>query len=283
MGFSGTWESMPTSNIQLSGAPGTGDLLIPFGLILNFGLVLCRMAGLLTFLPIPGLKTGFEPHRLTLAVLFTVLVLPWTDTASTPLLSLGDMARTVASEAALGIGLGLCVALIQEGIQLATQMIGLQAGFSYASTIDPTSNADSAILQVLFTLASSLMFLALGFDTILFRFLLLGVQNVPPGQWTLTTEHAGAVLALFPQLFIDAIRCSLPVVAILLMIDTALAILSRMQPQLQLLTLSFPVKMLAAMVFLAYGAPLLPTAVERAATRSLETMQFLMAAQAGLR
>jgi flagellar biosynthetic protein FliR len=272
---------MPTNSIQITGALPTSELLIPFGLILNFGLVLCRMAGLLTFLPIPGLKTGFEVHRLTLAVLFTVLVLPWTNTADTPLLSLGGIVKTAASEAALGIGLGLCVALIQEGIQLGTQMIGLQAGFSYASTIDPTSNADSAILQVLLTLGSSLLFLAFGFDTILFRFLLLGVQTVPPGQWSITTQHVGAVMALFPQMFIDAIRCSLPVVAILLMIDTALALLSRMQPQLQLLTLSFPLKMLASMVFLAYGAPLLPGAVERAALRSLEAIQFLMAAPAG--
>lgn len=267
---------MPTNSIQVSGALSTGELLIPFGLIMNFGLVLCRMAGLLTFLPIPGLKTGFEVHRLTLAVLFTVLMLPWTNTANTPLLSLGDMVKTAASEAALGIALGICVALIQEGIQLGTQMIGLQAGFSYASTIDPTSNADSAILQVLFSLGSSLLFLALGLDTILFRFLLLGVQTVPPGQWTITTQHAGAVMSLFPQLFLDGIRCSLPVVAILLMIDTALSLLSRMQPQLQLLTLSFPLKMLAAMVVLAYGAPLLPYAVERAALRSFETMQYLM-------
>ncbi len=272
---------MPTNGISLTGVFPSTELLIPFGVLLNFGLVLCRMAGVLTFLPIPGIKTGFEVHRLTLALLFTVLVLPWTKTADTPLISLGDIVRTAGSEVALGIGLGLCVALIQEGIQLGTQIIGLQAGFSYASTIDPTSNADSAILQVLLTLGSSLLFLALGFDTVLFRFLLLGVQTVPPGQWTISTQHVGAVMALFPQLFIDAIRCSLPVVAILLVIDTSLALLSRMQPQLQMLSLSFPLKMLASMVFLAYGAPLLPGAVERAALRSLETMQFLMAIPAG--
>src|SRR6187399_2166848 len=145
---------MPTNGIGASGAFPSTELLIPFGLLLNFGLVLCRMAGVLTFLPIPGIKSGFEIHRLVLAVLFTVLVLPWTHTADTKLLTLGDLVRTAGSEAALGIGLGLCVALIQEGIQLATQVIGLQAGFSYASTIDPTSNADSAILQVLLTLGS---------------------------------------------------------------------------------------------------------------------------------
>jgi flagellar biosynthetic protein FliR len=268
---------MPIDAIHLQGAYSSAELRIPFSLLFNFGLVLCRITGLLTFLPIPGLRLGFELHRLVLAVLFTVLLMPWTGQTDRALYSLGDMAKIALSEAALGVGLGLCVALIQEGLQLGTQMIGLQAGFSYASTIDPTSNADSAILQVLISLGSSLLFLAMGLDTVLFRFLLSGLQTVPPGQFTLTSQHVGAVMALFPQLFIDAIRCSLPIVAILLVIDTALALLSRIQPQLQLLSLSFPLKMLASMVLLAYGTPMLPGAVERASLRSFEVMQFLMA------
>jgi flagellar biosynthetic protein FliR len=241
------------------------------------------MSGILTFLPIPGIKSGLEIHRLSLAVLFSILLSPWAPSSVNKLLSIGEIARSAASEAVLGLALGLCVALIQEGIQLAAQMIGLQAGFSYASTIDPSSNADSAILQVLLTLGTSLLFLASGLDSVLFRFLLLGVQTVPPGQWALTPQKASAVLALFPPLFIDGIRCALPVVAILLVIDVALALLSRIQPQLQLLTLSFPLKMLASIVLLAYGTPLLPSLVEKSSLRSMETVQLLLASPAEAR
>ena len=243
---------MLTDAVFLHSGAGTAELRIPFSILSSFGLVLCRMAGLLTLLPIPGLRLGFEIHRLTLAVLFTVLLMPWSEYAGPLLNSPAAIAKIAVSEAALGVGLGLCLALVQEGIQLGTQMVGLQAGFSYASTIDPTSNADSAILQVLISLASSLLFLAMGLDTVLFRFLLAGLETVPPGQFVLTSHHAGAVMSLFPQLFIDAIRCSLPIVAILLVIDAALALLSRIQPQLQLLSLSFPLKMLASIVLLAY-------------------------------
>ncbi|MBI2689762.1 MAG: flagellar biosynthetic protein FliR [Acidobacteria bacterium] len=253
----------------------SGELQVPLPLVLQFGLVLCRTTGLLTFLPIPGLRMGFDVHRLVLGILFAVLLLPWSGNA-TAIPSVGEIAKTALSEAALGTGLGLCVALIQEGIQLGAHMIGLQAGFSYASTIDPTSNADSAIIQVLLSLGSAMLFLAMGFDTVLFRFLLAGVQTVAPGHWTLTPQHASAVMALFPQLFSDAIRCAIPVVAILFVIDTALALLSRIQPQLQLLSLSFPLKMLASMVLLAVGTPMLPAVVERAAVRSLAAMQMLM-------
>lgn len=259
------------------------ELVLPLGMVWQFALVLCRTAGLFTFIPIPGFKSGFNPPRLTLAVLFAILMIPWTGSGAATLPSPGEMARIAGSEGALGIGLGLCVALIQEGLQLGTQMIGLQAGFSYASTIDPTSDADSAILQVLLSLGASLLFLAMGMDTLLFRLLLGAIHTVPPGEWSFSAQHLGAVMTLFPPLFIDGIRFSLPVVATLLVIDTALSLLSRLQPQLQLLTLSFPLKMLAAMVFIAYGSPLLPGAMERAAGRSFEVMQFLLAAPAGAR
>jgi flagellar biosynthesis protein FliR len=271
---------MLSEAIQFAGGAGA-ELRIPIGFLLPFAMTLCRTAGLLTFLPIPGIKAGIDVHRLTLAVLLAVLLMPWAKTAEAAIPSVGEIARMAAGEAALGIGLGLCVALMQEGIQLGAQMIGLQAGFSYASTIDPNSNADSAILQVLLSLATSLLFFAMGLDTVLFRFLLAGVEAAPPGEWTLSARHAGAVLALFPPLFIDGIRFSLPVVAILLVIDTALSLLSRLQPQLQLLTLSFPLKMLAAMVILALGAPLLPGTAERGALRSVEAIEYLLKAPDG--
>lgn len=270
---------MPIDTIRIQGNYSAEELQIPLSLLASFGLLLVRMTGLLTFLPIPGLRSGLEIHRLVLAVLFTVLLLPWIPAAATTaLFSLGEITRLAVAEAALGLALGLCIALIQEGLALGTHMVSMQAGFSYASTIDPTSNADSAIIQVLINMSSALLFLAMGLDTILFRFLLHGVETVPPGQWHLTADKAGIVMSLFPPLFIDGIRWALPVVAILLVIDAALSLLSRIQPQLQLLSLSFPIKILTAMALIAIGAPMLPGALERASVRSFEAVQAILAA-----
>jgi flagellar biosynthetic protein FliR len=252
-------------------------ILIPFGMIFNFGLLLMRTAGLMAFIPIPGLRSAFEVHRLTLAMLFAFLLLPWTSPPASAALTVGDIAWAACSEASLGLCLGLAVALVQEGIQLGAQMIGLQAGFSYASTIDPSSNADSAILQVLLNLGSAMLFLALGLDTVLMRLLLHGVQALQPGQWVFSPALAEPLIRLFQSIFVEAIRVSLPVVAILLVIDATLALLSRIQPQLQLLSLSFPLKMLMSIVVLAAGTPYLPSAVERAAMRSLEAIQTIQA------
>ena len=47
-------------------------------------------------------------------------------------------------------------------------------------------------------------------------------------------------------------RLALPVVALLMLVDLALALLGRLNAQLQLLTLAFPAKMLAALLLLAW-------------------------------
>jgi len=252
----------------------THSVWIPLAALIPFGLLLCRTSVFLALIPMPGIRNSMEMQRLLLAVLLAALLTPFAP--AMPLPTLGQFAIFALSEAGLGAALGLTIAVMQEGIQLGAQFIGLQAGFAYASTIDPASEADSAILQVLLTLASSLAFLALGLDTVFFRFLFGSAQLLPPGSWSPTHSHVTALLSLFPPLFTDAIRVALPVVAVLLVVDISLALFSRLQPQLQLLTLSFPLKMLASIATAAACSPYLPTAVERAAGRSFDAARLLL-------
>jgi flagellar biosynthetic protein FliR len=56
-------------------------------------------------------------------------------------------------------------------------------------------------------------------------------------------------------MFRTGLRLALPVLALLALTDLALALVGRINAQLQLLTLSFPLKMLAAVAMLAALAP----------------------------
>ena len=53
-------------------------------------------------------------------------------------------------------------------------------------------------------------------------------------------------------------RLALPVVALLVMVDVALALMGRLNAQLQLLSLAFPAKMLLALLMLSWVAALFP-------------------------
>ena len=74
----------------------------------------------------------------------------------------------------------------------------------------------------------------------------------------MNANSAEAMIHLGSSLFSVGVRLALPVVALLMMVDVALALMGRLNAQLQLLSLAFPAKMLVALLVLAWTAPLYP-------------------------
>lgn len=218
--------------------------------LLGFLLVLARMAGVATFVPIPGLRSGPDSARIVLSLALTfALMSVWPAPQVEP--SLGVFTLWIASEFAFGVAAGLVVALLLEGFLVAAQIIGLQAGYSFASTIDPNTQADSGLLPQFAQLAAGVLFLTLGLDREMIGVLAENLRKSPPGSFHLTAAMGEGIVRLGAEMFHLGLRLALPVIALLLLLDIALAVASRLQPQLQLLSLAFPVKTLAGLAILA--------------------------------
>lgn len=249
---------------------------LSLGTLYGFLLVLARVSGLVALVPLPGWRNGPAAVRVVLAVALTLALLPaWPVVAvSSPPLFL--VAGWALAEAGFGLALGLAVSFLMEGFQLAAQIFGLQAGYSYASMIDPNSEADSGILQVFTFLAAGLLLFTTGFDREVLRVLAASLETVPAGTFVLTLSSAEGVLRLGSAVFVTGMRLAMPVVALLLLIDVALALLGRLQTQLQLLSLAFPVKMLAALAMLAAVAPWCPALFRNLGRGTLDAMWALV-------
>lgn len=251
---------------------------IPLGTIYAFLLVLARVGGFITFLPAPGLRTIPDMMRVVLALAVTFALAPVWPVLPSVLPTMGQLAAWAFLEAGLGLAIGLAVSFLTESFQLASQVLGLQAGYGYSTTIDPNSQADAGMLQVITALVSGLLFLALGLDRELFRVLAASFGKFPAGAWAPTTSNLDAIVRLGASMFSLGLRLALPVVALLLLLDISLATLGRMQQQLQLLSLAFPLKMLAALVMLAALAPAFSRIFEESARRTLAVLWRSLAA-----
>ncbi len=100
-------------------------------------------------------------------------------------------------------------------------------------------------------LAGGLLFFSLGMDRQVLRVFAASLAAHPPGTFFLRASSAEAIVGLGAGMFATGMRLAMPVVALLALIDISLALLGRIHQQLQLLTLAFPIKMLAALAFLA--------------------------------
>jgi flagellar biosynthetic protein FliR len=246
--------------------------------LLGFLLVLCRVSGVFVFLPIPGLRSGADTARIIVVLAITMSLFPLWPQAAHMEQSISRLTAAVASEAALGITIGLGVAFVMEVLQMAAQVSGLQAGFGYASTIDPNTQNDSSVLLVVAQTLAGLLFLSSGLDREVLRVFAASFEKFPPGQFSLSAGIAEAIVRLGSGVFSLGVRLALPIVALLGLVDLSLALLGRLNAQLQLITLAFPIKMLAALVLFAWIAAVEPRIFNSYAAQFLALSRHIMGA-----
>ncbi len=248
------------------------EAVFPIGALFGFLFVLARVAGVFVFVPLPGMKKGADIARAVLALGFTLALFPrWPGVDSgTPL---GAMAFGLVAEAALGITIGMVVAFLREAFLIGAQIVGAQAGFSYASMINPTTEDDATVLLVFAELAAGLLFFVMGLDREVLRSLAASLETWPPGAFVPGRPLAETVMGLGTTMFATGLRLAFPLVALLTMVDLALALLGRLQPNLQLLILAFPAKMLVSLAVLAWMMALLPRLFEGCAAHMMAVLR----------
>ena len=243
---------------------------------LPFLLVLARIGGFFAFVPLPGGKAGPDIVRVVLTVGFTLALFAQWPAVASPF-SLSRLTAALLSEAALGVTVGLTVACLTESLVMMAQIVGLQAGYGYASTIDPSTQADAGVLLVVAELIGGLLFFALGLDREVLRVFAGSLETQPAGAFWIAPPAAASILRLTASIFSTGLRLALPVAALLALVDVALALAGRLHAQLPMVTLAFPTKMLLALGLLAALAPLMPRLYTESARQAIRVAAHLAA------
>jgi flagellar biosynthesis protein FliR len=252
-----------------------GELILSTSTLLGFLMTLARIAGVFVFVPIPGMNSRSNGARVVLSLSIAMALFPYWPSPAVDL-SGGRLAGWLIAEAALGIGIGLTVSFVLEGFYVATQIMGLQAGYAYASTIDPNSQADSSVLVIFAELATGLFFFALGLDREVLHIFARSMEIAPAGSFVLARGVAAQLVFLGGMMFSTGVRLSLPIVAVLLLIDISLALLGRVNAQLQLLTIAFPVKMMVALTVFGWLVLLMPVVLRGSANEAFAAARALI-------
>jgi flagellar biosynthesis protein FliR len=243
-------------------------ITVPVGLIYSFLLVLARVSGVMIFVPLPGVKSAPEQVRVVLILAITVaLYAVWPVVPNTS--SIVELAGWITVEAAFGLCIGLLVGFLSEVALLFGQICGLQAGFSFASTIDPETQADSPVLSAIAQAVAGLLFVTLGLHRYLIRIFAESLETQPPTKLILNPRWGEVVIHAAGTVFSTGLRLALPVVGLMLMVDLTLALLGRINSQLQLIHLAMPLKILAALATISTLLMLFPSVYSEYADRLL--------------
>ena len=244
-----------------------GDLRAAWPLASAFLICLARLGGLFVFFPWPGWRTASPVPRVFLTIALSAALAPRLGPVP-HLIGPGGQAGAVMpalllAEAALGFSAGLVLLFMMEALAFAGHLIGTQAGFSYASSIDPTTEADSTVIPVMVQWLGNVLFFAAGFDRWLMRAMVHSLETIPPGAWHLTTGAFEMVTRLLTSSLEIGVRLALPVAGFLLLVDLTLAVVGRLNAQFPLLNIAFPLKTGLAALALGATISLVPSAYAR--------------------
>jgi len=248
-----------------------------------FLLVFARISGLLALIPVPGLNQFPPMAKAALALLLTFVLLPSANVRVLESAGLWSIAAWTLREAGFGLAMGVALQFLTEMLGLAAQLLGFQAGYSYVNSIDPSTQVDAAILNVMLTLTGGLLFFALDLHLQIVRALAWSLQTIPVGPSAPAESPALApalaMVRLGGAVFESALRLAFPIISMLLLLDLALALLSYVNARMQLLSLAFPVKMLVTMLGLSAIVVMIPPIYQRLASQAINVAYAVMGRQ----
>jgi len=200
--------------------------------------------------------------RLLAGLIFTIAIsptlpkMPPIDPAS------GQGLLIFAWQLAIGFAMGFSLRLVFSAIDLGGTMISNQMGLGFATSYDPQSGSQTAVIPEFIGMLALLIFLAINghlmvIATLAKSFDLLPVASsvIEKTSWS-NIANAGGVI------FSSGVLIALPIVIALLITNIAIGILGRVAPQLNIIAIGFAITMLvgfaALLVAMTYmSAPIL--------------------------
>ncbi|HYA65200.1 MAG TPA: flagellar biosynthetic protein FliR, partial [Burkholderiaceae bacterium] len=177
--------------------------------------------------------------------------------------------ETLVRNVLIGATLGFAIRILFTGVELAGQMVGLQVGLSFGGFFNPeAADTDNPVANFV-SLLVLLLFLAMDGHLMVLYGLRQSFDAFPIAQGGPHALAFDSIAAMGAQVFSIALSISLPVLAVMLLINIVLGVMARVSPQLHLFAVGFPITLGAGMVVLLLFVPHLEAPIRSTLERAL--------------
>jgi len=224
------------------------DLLTTGGMS-TMALLAARVGGMILIAPVFTSKSVPIKLRSVILILFAVVLVPVArgHVAGIPVIT----PLTMLSETIVGFGLGLGTALVLGAASAGGDLMSVQMGLAGASVLDPMTNIQVPVLGQFMTAFATLLLFSSGGHLVMIESLGTSLEVIPVG--TVPDLSAGmlAMSKMGGMIISLGMMFAAPVMAVTMIANVALAILTRAAPSLQIITVAFPLQIIAGLFTLA--------------------------------
>ncbi len=211
------------------------------------------------FTSAPVLSARSHPMRSRVALAFLIALCAQAGLGDQPVISLNDKAAlgVALQQVVIGIAIGLAARVVMSSVEMAGELIGLQMGLNFAGFFDPATSSQSSTVGRFFGNTTMLLFVVLNGHLLMVHTVVVSFKTFPVGQDVLGVINSMKLHELGSLVFSYGLLIALPMVGILLFINTVLGILSRVAPQMNAFAIGFPLTVSGGLLGLSFTLPML--------------------------
>lgn len=215
-------------------------------------LLLFRVGAVVLVAPTLASRSIPMPWRTALTLLLVLLLLPAAlPDAGVPRIT----PATIAAELLIGFGIGFAAALLVGAAQAAGDIIAIQTGLSAASTLDPIGATTVPVVGQLLQLVTVLLLLIGGGHIAMLGALADSTALLPVGADVAFGDALRELLAQGTIIMELGLRFAAPVVLVVFLTNSALGVLARTAPQLNVFILAYPLQIGLGLLTLGISLP----------------------------
>lgn len=224
-----------------------------------FLLILVRISGFIFTAPFFSLRNVPNRVKAGLAI-FMAAILFYSVSYTTPEYnSVIDFAVLIVGEALAGAIMGFFANIAYQIITFAGQIIDMEIGFSMINEIDPATSIQTTITANFYGYAILLMMMITNLHHFFIKAIIDSFQVVGLGKVSINPGTYQLMARFITDYFIIGFRIVLPVFASILVVNTILAILAKIAPQMNMFVIGMQLKIFVGLFVLILVIEMIPS------------------------
>jgi flagellar biosynthetic protein FliR len=244
-----------------------------------FLLVFARMSGCIFFNQIFGRGNLPNYFKISLSLLLAITVYgilpPDKDMA---IVTIIEYAFLIIKELFIGYLIGYIISVFFSTIVISGEIIGMQIGMSMSKIYDPSSNVSMGIVGSFLNLILILVFFSVKGHLNLIQIFIVSNKLIEIGNFSIPAQLFYNMVELFQQVLILALKLSMPIMAVEIILESGIGILMKAIPQIQVFSVNIQLKIIVGLVMLLILVPTFAAFIENVIVLMFDNIESSLSA-----
>ncbi len=244
-----------------------------------FLLILARMSGCVFFNQIFGRGNLPALLKTSISLFLTVTVYGMLPPEGNMVIgSIIEYVLFIIKEIFIGFLIGYIISLFFSTVVISGEILGMQIGMSMSQIYDPNSNISMGIAGSYLNVILILVFFSANGHLTLIHIFITSCKLIEIGNFSIPQNLFYNMVELFQQILVLALKLSMPIIAVEIILEAGVGILMKAIPQIQVFSVNVQLKIIVGLLLIMLLVPTFSTFIDNTVNLMFDTVENSLSA-----